>query len=248
VQSLRGELSAAWVAGVLILVTLPGNAAAPPANDSTGADLRWKLTLGRYVYAGYSGSDFNLRWRRDDTSAWVGIYTDRVFGTQARAGADTSIGVGKYLQVQPSVQLASLGFVGGSLTLQMGGAWYAITGLGRTNNRPYFNLNFDPNDALTLGAGHAAANGASYSVFVVADNRFHTQQRDWHANVRIPFGNSRATLDLLRKSGMSDSGYITGWGFSTNWDWPTWFLRVAYDPHQNFSAQDAWRFAGGVRF
>jgi hypothetical protein len=85
-------------------------------------------------------------------------------------------------------------------------------------------------------------------VFVVADNRFHTQQRDWHANVRIPFGNSHATLDLLRKSGLSDSGYITGWGFSANWDWPAWFLRVAYDPHQNFSAQNAWRFAGGVRF
>jgi len=102
-----------WVASVLILVTSAGEAAAPAANDSTGAERAWKLTLGRYVYAGYSGSDFNLRWRRDDTSAWVGIYTDRVFGTQARAGADTSVDVGKYLQVQPSVQLASRGFVGG---------------------------------------------------------------------------------------------------------------------------------------
>jgi hypothetical protein len=237
----------AGVTGVLILVTLPGKAAAA-ASDSTGTERVWKLTLGRYVYAGYSGSDFNLRWRRDDTSAWVGIYTDRVFGTQARAGADTSVDVGKYLQVQPSVQLASQGFVGGSLTLQMGGAWYGIAGLGRTNTRPYFNLNFDPNDALTLGAGHAAESGAAYSVFVVADNRFHTQQRDWHANVRIPFGSSHATLDLLRKSGLSDSGYITGWGFSANWDWPAWFARVAYDPHQNFSAQNAWRFATGVRF
>ena len=77
-----------WAASVLILVTSAGEAAAPAANDSTGAERAWKLTLGRYVYAGYSGSDFNLRWRRDDTSAWVGIYTDRVFGTQARAGAD----------------------------------------------------------------------------------------------------------------------------------------------------------------
>jgi hypothetical protein len=236
------------VATALTLVPLPGKAAAPAADDPRGPDLAWKLTLGRYAYAGYSGSDLNLRWRRDDVSAWVGIYTDRVFGAQARTGADTSISVGTYLKVQPSFQLASRGFVGGSLSLQVGGASYAIAGLGRTDARPYFNLNFDPNDAVTLGAGHATANGAIYSVFVVADDRFHTQQRDWHANVQIPFGSSRTTLDLLRKSGMSDSGYITGWGFSTNWDWPTWFLRIAYDPHQNFSAQDAWRFAGGVRF
>jgi hypothetical protein len=232
----------------LILMALAGNAAIPAADASARPDLAWKLTLGQYVYAGYAGSDLNLRWRRDETSSWVGIYTDRIFGTQARAGADTSIDVGPYLKVQPSFQLASRGFVGGSLTLQVGGAWYAITGLGRTDTRPYFNLNFDPNDALTLGAGHVAANGASYSVFIVADNRFHTEQRDWHANVQIPFGNSHATLDLLRKSGLSDSGYITGWGFSTSWDWPTWFLRLAYDPHQNFSVENAWRFAGGVRF
>jgi hypothetical protein len=82
----------------------------------------------------------------------------------------------------------------------------------------------------------------------VADDRFHTGQRDWHANVQIPFGDSHATLDLLRKSGLSDAGQITAWGFSANWDWPRWFLRIAYDPYQNFSAQDAWRFATGVRF
>jgi len=238
----------AWVASVLILVTLSGEAAAAAANDSTGADRAWKLTLGRYAYAGYSGSDFNLRWRRDDTSAWVGIYTDRVFGTQARAGADTSIDVGRYLQVQPSVQLASRGFVGGSLTLQIGGPWYALAGLGRTNTRPYFNLNFDPNDAVTLGGGHQGADGYSYLVFVVADNRFHTGQRDWHFNAQIPFGDSHATFDLLRKSGSSDAGPITAWGFSANYDWPGWFLRLAYDPYQNFSAQNAWRFAGGLRF
>jgi hypothetical protein len=132
--------------------------------------------------------------------------------------------------------------------VQLGGSWYAIGGLGRTDTRPYFNLNFDPNDAVTVGVGHLAANSANYTVFVVADNRFHTQQRDWHANVKLPFGNSHATFDVLRKSGLSDAGYIKAWGFSANWDWPRWFTRVAYDPYQNFSAQNAWRVAGGVRF
>ena len=122
-----------------------------------------------------------------------------------------------------------------------------LAGFGRTDARPYFNLNFDPNDALTFGAGHQSADGLSYVLFVVADDRFHTGQRDWHFNIRIPAGDSHATLDLLRKSGLSDAGPITAWGFSANWDWPAWFLRVAYDPYQNFSAQNAWRFAGGVR-
>lgn len=246
------------VAIVLLILGPPGRAMEPVKDNPTEPDsvktasvkpdLAWKLTLGRYAYAGYSGSDLNLRWRREDTSAWAGVYTDRVFGTQARAGADTSFDAGTYLRVQPSLQIASRGFIGGSLTLQIGGPWYAIAGFGRTDTKPYFNLNFDPNDAVTLGVGSTAGNGMSYSVFVVADDRFHTRQRDWHANIQLPFGKSHATVDLLRKSGLSEAGYITGWGFSANWDWPAWFLRAAYDPYQNFSAQNAWRFAGGVRF
>lgn len=239
------RLSAA-LARILICAAMTSISQASESPPSSNPP--WKLTLGEYLYSGYSGTDLNLRWRRDDTSAWAGLYTDRVFGTQARAGTDTSISVGQYLQVQPSVQVASRGFVGGSLNLQMGDTWYGLAGLGRTNGRDYFNLNFDPNDAVTLGAGHVSEDGAHYNVFVVADNRFHTQQRDWHANVQLPFGRSHATLDLLRKSGLSDVGYVRAWGFSVNWDWPRWFTRVGYDPYQNFSAQNAWRLAGGMRF
>jgi hypothetical protein len=208
----------------------------------------WKLTVGEYAYADYYGTDVNLRWRAEDTSAWLGAYTDPRFGTQTRAGTDTAIEVAKYLQLQPSLQVASRGFVGGSVNLQAGASWFGIVGIGRTDARPYFNLNFDPNDAVTFGAGHQGADGVNYVVFVVADDRFHTLQRDWHGNVQIPFGDSHATFDVLRKSGLSDSGPITAWGFSANWDWPTRFVRVAYDPHQNFSAQSAWRVATGVRF
>jgi hypothetical protein len=218
------------------------------AEASAEASLPWKLTVGEYAYANYYGTDVNLRWRADDTSAWVAAYSDQRFGTQARAGADTSWNLGSYVQIQPSVQAATEGFLGGSLNIQAGASWYGLAGFGRTDARPYFNLNFDPNDALTFGAGHHSDGGLSYLVFVVADDRFHTGQRDWHANVQIPFGDSHATLDLLRKSGLSDSGRITGWGFSANYDWRRWFVRVAYDPYQNFSAQDAWRFASGVRF
>jgi hypothetical protein len=204
--------------------------------------------VGDYLYGGYSGGDINLRWRRDDTDAWVGIYGDQVFGTQGRAGADTSIAVTRAIQLQPSVQIATMGFVGGSLNLQVGDRWFGIAGIGRTNLKPYFNLNFDPNDALTFDFGHHTADGSLYTLFVVADDRLGTHQKDWHFNARIPVRDMRVTLDLLRKSGLSDVGPITAWGFTGTWDWPRWFLRLARDPYENFSAQSAWRVAGGVRF
>jgi hypothetical protein len=208
----------------------------------------WKLTVGEYAYSDYLGTDLNLRWRESDTSAWAGVYEDRVFGTQARVGADTAVSIGKYVQLQPSIQAASHGFLGGSFNIQAGDAWYGLAGIGRTDARPYFNLNFDPNDALTLGAGHRSEAGVSYYLMLIEDDRFRSGQRDWHANVQIPLGTSHATLDLLRKSGTSDAGRISGWGGSANYDWPGWFLRLAYDPDQNFSAQSVWRFVGGLRF
>ena len=77
--------------------------AAAPAG-AAAASLPWKLTLGEYAYNGYYGSDVNLRWRANDSSAWVGAYSDPYFGTQARAGADTSIDAGKYLQTSTSIR------------------------------------------------------------------------------------------------------------------------------------------------
>lgn len=230
----------------LLLLGIAATAAAADAEPS--GSRAWKLTLGDYRYSNYSGTDVNLRWRQNDTDAWLGVYDDRVFGTQGRVGVDTSFDLTENIQLQPSLQLATLGFAGGSLNLQAGDEWFGIAGIGRTNLRPYFNLNFDPNDALTFGVGHHGTDGSVYTLFVVADDRLHTQQRDWHLNARVPVRDMRLTLDLLRKSGLSDAGPITAWGFSANWDWPAWFLRVARDPYQNFSAQSAWRFATGVRF
>lgn len=235
-------------APALLAAALLTCAATTQAADANANSMPWKLTAGGYFYDGYSGSDVNLRWRSNDTSTWLGVYTDQSFGTQARAGADTSIDAGKYLKIQPSLQVASGGFVGGSLNLQAGDSWFGIAGIGRTDARPYFNLNFDPNDAVTFGGGHHAANGAAYMLFVVADDRFHTGQRDWHANAQIPFGDAHATVDLMHKSGLGDAGRISAWGCSANWDWPKYFIRLAYDPYQNFFAQNAWRFAAGVRF
>jgi hypothetical protein len=220
------------------------------AEDAAQDAHPFKLTLGRYQYSGDQGTDVNLRWQHGDSHVWVGHYQDSGFGAQDRIGADGSFDLSEWLSVQPSLQAATRGFVGGSLDAQVGHAWYGLLGWGRTNLKPYFNLNFDPNDALTLGAGHLFDNGQNWSLFVVRDDRLHTGQTDWHLTARIPVDDGdRLSLDVMRKSGDSDAGHIReAWAVSATWDFPRWFMRLAHDPKQNFSAQDAWRVSGGVRF
>ena len=210
----------------------------------------YKLTLGSYRYAdGSTGVDRNLRWQSGDTHAWIGDYRDAAFGAQSRVGFDTSVALGAALLLQPSLQAATRGFVGASANLLLGDPWYAIAGWGRTNLRPYFNLNFDPNDALTLGAGWRGPAEQSVQLYCIADDRLHSGQKDWHLLVRQPLsGPERLTLDLLRKTGDGDGGPVRAWGLAATLDHSSWFVRLARDPKQNFSALDATRLSVGLRF
>ena len=52
----------------------------------------------------------------------------------------------------------------------------------------------------------------------------------------------------MHKTGQGDDGDVRAWGWSATLDWPAWFLRLAHDPKQNFSALDADRVSVGVRF
>jgi hypothetical protein len=237
------------IAVVFLALTWPLSSDAQAQADQPNAGrAEWKLTVGDYQYSNYSGTDINLRWRNGGTDLWSGAYRDRDFGSQVRIGADTSYAVLPNVALQPSLQLASQGFFGGSINLQVGSAWFAFAGLGRTNLKPYFNLNFDPNDAATYGIGHQTDSGKSFSFFVVADNRLGTHQQDWHLTARLPISEQRWVFDLLYKQGDSDVGPITAWGYSVTWNWRRWFIRAARDPYQNFSAQNAWRLATGIRF
>jgi len=244
----RGRRAAGkWrVAVALLLVAGGALAADDPAAGDPAAGI-CKLTLGDYRYDGFDGQDANLRYRRGDTDAWLGFYRDRQFGSQARTGIDTSWALADGVALLPSLQLAQGGFVGGSLNLQVGERWYGIAGLGRTNLKPYVNLNFDPNDAVTIGVGHQAGNGATYSITLIADDRLHTGQRDLHLFGQWPVHDFRISTDVLHKSGRGDSGAVRAWGATVTVDFWTWFVRVARDPKQNFSAQDALRLVTGVR-
>ena len=227
----------------------------------------FKLTLGRYRLAGDGGSatlgtDLNLRWRQDGRTLWLGAYQDGDVPRQWRVGADdqwslTDDTARLPVQLLPSLQAASGGFVGGSLGLQIGAPYFAQIGIGRTNLRPYANLNFDPNDALTLALGWQGEGGRQGSVSVIADDRLGTGQQHHHLTLRWPLslttvlagaGPLRLSADLLHKQGLGDGGPVNAWGWSLGLDGAVWFARLARDPKQNFSAQDAWRLSGGRRF
>ena len=247
-------LSGFMVCAASFLIACASVASADDQTSST-VERRFKLSIGGYFYSDpdghYTGEDINLRYRRNDTSLWIGQYHDRSFGSQTRAGADTSWNPVKDLDlsIQPSLQMATQGFIGGSLNFQYGTPWFVVVGIGRTNLRPYQNLNFDPNDAVTAGIGHRSENGNTFSVTTIKDDRLHTGQRHTHALVQLalPRG-QRLTLDLLRKSGMGDSGMVHAWGESVTYDFPSWFIRAVHDPKQSFGTADAARITIGLRF
>lgn len=227
---------------------LPDDAA---AHETASREKPFKFTLGAYQYGDAAGQDANLRYRSGDASFWIGAYHDRDFGTQARTGFDTAFlpVPGSTLSIQPSLQLATQGFVGGSLSIELGEPWFVLAGWGRTNLKPYFNLNFDPNDAVTLALGRREETGRTWYLMAVADDRLHTGQKHIHAVWREPVRHGeRVTIDVLRKVGAGDEGPVSAWGLSVAYDWPNWFLRLVSDPKQNFSTTNAVRLSIGMRF
>lgn len=240
-----------WRLALLVLAGLPATGVRAEAGE--GAE--YKLTVGRYALGngGGVGTDANLRWRLDERTLWVGAYGDAAFGRQLRAGWEQGLAgppvLGQPLQWLGSLQLASRGFVGGSLSLQWGAPFYGQLGWGRTNLRPYANLNFDPNDALSAALGWQGAGGHQLALSVIADDRLHTGQQHHHLTLRWPLQPGlRLSTDLLHKQGQGDGGPVRAWGWSLGLDGAPWFVRVARDPKQNFSPLDAWRLSGGWRF
>jgi len=212
-------------------------------------DKRWSLSVGHYRYSDDSlGHDLDLHWDGDKTTAWLGAYRDHSI-SQVRAGFDTSFAVADKVTLQPSLQLATHRFVGASATLQIGDPWYGLIGWGRTNLAPYFDQNFELNDAVTIGAGWNGAAGRTVSLSIIADDRLHTSQKDWHLAGTWPLSpGAGLVFDLIRKTGRSDGGSVHAWGATAGLDFSRWFLRLTRDPDQSFSTIDATRLYAGVRF
>ena len=222
---------------------------APSHADAQGDDPTFKLTLGAHRFSeSGNGVDVNLRHSSPLGTSWVGYFNaSGLDAHQLRGGWERSFG--DTVRVLPSVQFASGGFVGGSINLETGKTWFVGAGFGRTNLRPYFNLNYDPNDSWSLAGGYRAADGASYTLSTTRDNRENPDQQHFHAVYRAPINDrDRLTLDLLYKRGLVDGEPVRRLGATVTYDWPRYFVRLAYDPKTNFTPDNVWRLSVGSRF
>lgn len=226
-----------------------GNDSSAEAPDAAS----WKLTSGLYALSGggqrgAQALDENLRRSGQWGNGWLGWYGQTAEGPrQWRTGWDRFFDAG-VLRIQPSLQLASGGFRGGSVYAEAGQAWFAGLGAGRTNLRPYVNLNFDPNDMVMLALGRRAG-GEQLQLQWVADTRQNPDQRHLHLNWRQSTdGGERRTWDLLYKRGDVEGERIHRLGLSVTQDWPGWSLRAAWDPRVNFTPQNMWRVSLARRF
>ena len=214
----------------------------------------YKLSTGLYnitepKMASQMGEDVNLRASSAIGNAWLGIYQaqDKTF-SQTRMGWDSSYDLGR-LRVQPSVQSAAGGFLGGSVGIETGERVFMGVGLGRTNLKNYFNLNFDPNDAWSASTGYRWSAQKFISLQIVHDNREHPDQQHVHLVYRTPFFESdRFLIDLLYKSGSVENQFIRKYGLMTGVDWGPLGLRFAYDPKVNFSNADMKRLIVSYRY
>ena len=252
VETLTLALALAFALGLALACATactPASAAEGDSNGAAAAD--FKLTLGRYASSdGNTGLDANLRAGLGPHTAWVGAYRDRSGYRQARAGYEFRLD-GETMRTVFSLQSASGGVAVGSLTAEIGGANYAIVGWGRTNVRNYVNLNYDPNDAITLGVGTRAISQTELMLFNVHDDRLHTGQNVTHFVLRRRFeSDQRLTVDVFVKRGLTGDGEFVrnDKSISLGYDRGPLFVRFAHDLHAGFTSVTQNRLSLGSRF
>ena len=234
----------------LKFITLALLAACNTAHAANDDGLAFKLTLGRYASSdGNPAFDVNLRASLDDNTAWLGVYRDQAGFRQWRAGYEHHFDA-EWLRTVLSLQSASGGVAVGSVTSELGGESYVIVGFGRTNVRNYVNLNYDPNDAITLGVGTHAIAQTEITLFQVRDDRLHTGQQVTHLVARRRFeGEHRLTIDLSTKRGLTGDGvFVNDRSWLLGYDRGALFIRFAHDPHGGFTSATQNRLSFGTRF
>jgi hypothetical protein len=209
----------------------------------------FKLTAASHRFSeSGNGLDINLRHTSEWGTKWIGYFdASGLDAHQLRGGWEHTFG--DRVRLLPSLQLASGGFIGGSVNVETGKTWFVGAGYGRTNQRPYYNLNFDPNDAWSLAGGYRSPQGESYALSYVRDDRDNPDQQHVHAVYRTPVnGQDRLTVDLLYKQGLVNGDGISKLGLTVTYDWPRYFVRLAYDPNTNFTTDNVLRLSVGTRF
>ena len=212
----------------------------------------WKLTYTQHVtQAERDAFDLNLRGTRGATVFWLAHYRRADEFQQSRSGVEQTLSF-DWGKAVLSGQAATRGFLGFASQAEIGkDRVRLIAGFGRTNLKPYYNLNFDPNDAVTLGLVADLPDGMRASFYAVHDDRLGTGQTVAHALLRTSNDPaSRWTIDLSQRRGpLGDGGQrVRRTGIGVTYDHARYFGRVVFDPNANFSGHDMLRLGFGARF
>jgi hypothetical protein len=226
---------------LLLALLVPGVPAAETSFKFTPT--YYRTTNERSAY------DLNLRANRDAQTGWTGFYRRGEEFQQLRLGYEHALEQGA-IRLVPSVQYATRGFLGASANAEIGERHFALVGLSRTNLKDYFNLNFDPNDSVLLGAGTRALAHSVLTVYQIKDDRLGTGQHVTHFVLRTtPGERTRWTIDVFTKAGRTADGeWVRGTGATLTYDFGRYFARIAHDPHVNFTPERMLRMAFGWRF
>ncbi|MEB0013975.1 hypothetical protein QN360_09310 [Glaciimonas sp. CA11.2] len=194
-------------------------------------------------------TDINLRVSRGEHTGWIGRYGNSNGFVQDRIGYSNNHDFG-LVRLVSSVEYGGGGYAGVSASTEIGGDTFAILGIDRTNLRPFYNLGFDPSDAIDLGIGTRALSNIEISLLHIRENRLDTQRKATHFVWRYkPSDLQRITIDTSYKSGFSDDGFfVRGYAISVTYDYDQYFVRLARDQYVNFSANNLNRLSLGVRF
>ena len=236
---------------ILILATFLLNNIAYAADEKADNPIDYKLTLSHYNTKQINANDINLRISKDNQTLWLAEYTENPSNfNQVRSGYERRDHFA-HTKLISSLQIASHGFLGVSLTAEIGDDVYGIVGYGRTNLKPYDNINFDPNDAITLGLGWHANDDLTIALYAAQDNRVIDGQRITHLVTNKVFtNNQKIIIDLFQKSGTNDAQgqSIQALGASLSYDLNQYFIRLAYDPKVNFTQENMTRISVGIHF
>jgi hypothetical protein len=216
-----------------------------------GGATEWKFTPTYYHTDNQPAAyDLNLRGSRNQHTWWIGYYRRAEEFQQLRLGYENAVAM-PFGRLVPSLQYATRGFLGGSLSAEIGERHFGLLGVGRTNLKEYYNLNFDPNDMIMIGAGTRALAKSTLAAYQIRDDRLGTGQRVTHFVLRLnPDEKTRWTIDVFHKSGrIADDGeQVSGTGLALTYDFDRYFARIANDPHVNFTRDRMVRAALGLRF
>ena len=208
-----------------------------------------KLTFAAYFLSDDQNYDINFRHQFGHVVAWIAGFYDPKGDSQARVGAEYDF-QHNWLLFIPTLEVGSNGALAGSAYAELGSKNYGIVGYSQTNLKPFNDLFFDPSESVQIGAGRKISEYDRIYAYSIFDVRLHTHQQDTHVLWRHKLNSTNGiTFDALYKSGRGDDGrYIRAGGIGVYYDRPSWFWKLYYDPHVNFSSQTMVRAGVGLKF